>query len=83
MPKVLFRCEKGIEEAEFSCAFDILKIAGTEITIVKVKENDKDTKKYFETKHGLKILCDKFIEDMKDEIYDLIVCCGGHHNSVF
>ena len=53
-----------------------------EITIVKVKENDKDTEKYFETNHGLKILCDKFIEDIKDEIYDLIVCCGGHPNSV-
>ena len=47
-----------------------------------MKENDKDTEKYFETKHGLKILCDKFIEDIKDEIYDLIVCCGGHTNSV-
>ena len=32
-----------------------------------MKENDKDTEKYFETNHGLKILCDKFIEDIKDE----------------
>ena len=47
-----------------------------------MKENDKDTEKYFETKHWLKILYDKFIEDIKDEIYDLIVCCCGHTNSV-
>ena len=38
-----------------------------------MKENDKDTEKYFETKHGLKILCDKTIEVIKDEIYDLIL----------
>ena len=48
-----------------------------------MKENYKDIEKYFEIKHGLKILCDKFIEDIKDEIYDLIVCCGGHTNSVY
>ena len=41
-----------------------------------------DTEKFFETKHGLKIAVDKFIEDVKDEIYDLIICCGGHPNSV-
>ena len=60
----------------------MLKRTGAEITIVKVKENDKDTEKYFETKHWLKILYDKFIENIKDEIYDLIVCCCGHPNSV-
>ena len=53
----------------------MLKRTGAEITIIKVKENDKDTEKYFEIKHGLKILCDKFIKDIKDEIYGLIVCC--------
>ena len=45
-------------------------------------ENEKDTEKYFEIKHGPKISCDKFIEDVKDEIYDLIICCWGHPNSV-
>ena len=48
----------------------------------KSEIKDKDPEKYFKTKHGLKILYDKFIEDIKDDIYNLIVCCGGHPNSV-
>ena len=32
-----------------------------------MKENEEDKEKYFETKHSLKILCDKFIDDVKNE----------------
>ena len=82
MPKVLFACAKGIEESELSGPFDILKRAGAEVTLVKVKEDEKDTGKIVETKNGLKLFIDKFIEDVKNETYDMIVCCGGHPNSV-
>ncbi len=81
MPKVLFVCSKGTESAEFTCPYDILKRAGAELTIAKVKENDKDTEKYFVTAHGIKIIADHFIEEVKDNTYDMIVCPGGLPNA--
>lgn len=79
--KVLFACSKGAESAEFTCSFDILKRAGAEITIAKVKENDKDSSKTFITAQNLKIEADCFIEDAKDKEYDMIVCPGGLPNA--
>ena len=79
MSKVLFACSKGTESAEFSVPYDILKRAGADLTIAKVPENDKDTEKFFETAHGLKIISDKTIEEVKNNTYDMIVCPGGLH----
>ena len=81
MPKVLFACSKGTESAEFTVPYDILKRAGAELTIAKVKENDKDTEKFFVTAHGLKIQADHFIDEVKDNAYDMIVCPGGLPNA--
>ena len=81
MPKVLFVCSKGTESAEFTCPYDILKRAQAELTIVKVKEDDKDTEKFFVTAQGLKVLADHFIEEVKDNTYDMIVCPGGLPNA--
>ena len=81
MPKVLFACSKGTESAEFTCPYDILKRAGADLTIAKVKENEKDTEKYFVTAQGLKVLADHFIEEVKDNTYDMIVCPGGLPNA--
>ena len=79
--KVLFACSKGTESAEFTCSFDILKRAGADITVAKVKENDSDNEKYFVTAQNLKILADKFIDEVKDNTYDMIVCPGGLPNA--
>ena len=81
MSKVLFACSKGAESAEFSVPYDILKRAGADLTIAKVPENDKDTEKCFETAHGLKIMADKTIEEVKNNTYDMIVCPGGLPNA--
>ena len=81
MSKVLFACSKGTESAEFSVPYDILKRAGADLTIAKVPENDKDTEKCFETAHGLKIMADKTIEEVKNNTYDMIVCPGGLPNA--
>ena len=81
MSKVLFACSKGTESVEFSCPYDILKRAGADLTIAKVPENDKDTEKYFVTAHGLKIIADKTIEEVKNNTYDMIICPGGLPNA--
>ena len=81
MSKVLFACSKGTESAEFSVPYDILKRAGADLTIAKVPENDKDTEKYFVTAHGLKIIADKTIEEVKNNTYDMIICPGGLPNA--
>ena len=81
MPKVLFACSKGTESAEFTCSYDILKRAGADLTIAKVKVDDKDTEKYFVSAQGLKIIADHFIEEVKDNVYDMIVCPGGLPNA--
>ena len=81
MPKVLFACSKGTESVEFSGPYDILKRAGADITIAKVKENDKDNEKYFVTAQGLKIIADNFIDEVKDKEYDMIICPGGLPNA--
>ena len=81
MSKVLFACSKGSESAEFSVPYDILKRAGADLTIAKVPENAEDTANYFTTAHGLRIIADKTIEEVKDNTYDMIVCPGGLPNA--
>ena len=81
MPKVLFACSKGSESAEFTCPYDILKRAGAELTIAKVKENEQDTETFFVTAQGLKVQADHFIDEVKDNTYDMIVCPGGLPNA--
>ena len=81
MPKVLFVCSKGAESAEFSVPYDILTRAGAELTIAKVPENAEDTSNYFTTAHGLRIIADKTVEEVKDNTYDMIVCPGGLPNA--
>ena len=81
MAKVLFACSKGTESAEFTCPYDILKRAGADLTIAKVPENAQDTEKYFVTAHGLKIIADKTIDEVKDNTYDMIICPGGLPNA--
>jgi 4-methyl-5(b-hydroxyethyl)-thiazole monophosphate biosynthesis len=81
MPKVLFACSKGTESAEFTCSYDILKRAGADLTIAKVKENDRDTEKFFVTAQNLRVLADNFIDEVKDNTYDMIVCPGGLPNA--
>ena len=82
MPKVLIACANGTEDSEFACVYDVLIRAGAEITVAKVNENEKDTELSFITKYNLKVSAQKFIEDVKDEIFDMIICPGGHPNSV-
>ena len=78
---VLFAVSKGSESIEFTAPYDILKRAGAELTIAKVKENDKDTSKTFTTSHGLEIKVDAFIEEVSSKKYDMIVCPGGLPNA--
>ena len=73
MKKVLFACSKGTESAEFSCPFDILTRAGAQLTIAKVKENEKDTEKFFVTAQNIRVIAYNFIEEVKDNTYDMIV----------
>lgn len=80
MAKVLFICSKGTECGEYSAAFDCLFRAGAKLTTAKVKENEQDNEKYIETYQGMKILCDNFLEEVKDNIYDMVVFPGGIPN---
>ena len=80
MKNVLYICSRGTECGELSASLDCLFRAGAKITIAKVKENEFDTEKYFVTYQGMKILCDCFLEDVKDNLYDMVVFPGGLPN---
>ena len=78
---VLFAVSKGCESVEFAGPYDILKRAGAQLTIAKVKENDSDTSKTFTTAQGLEIKVDAFIDEVSSNKYDMIVCPGGLPNA--
>ena len=82
MPEVLFICCRGTELGEFAAPFDCLFRAGANLTTAKVKENEFDTEKYVTTFQGIKIVCDCFLEDVKDKIFDMIVFPGGLPNCI-
>ena len=61
--KVLFAISTGTETIEFSAPFDILKRAGADITIAKVKDpTNPDLSLTVTTAQGLKIQADTLIE---------------------
>ncbi|MCQ2819049.1 MAG: DJ-1/PfpI family protein [archaeon] len=82
--KILVAVSTGTESIEFSAPYDILKRAGGELTIAKVKDpNEKEKSLEFVTAQGLKIKTDKYIEDCINDTYDLIICPGGLPNAEY
>ena len=73
MKKVLFIYSKGTECGELGGSFDCLFRAGADLKLAKVKENPDDNQKYIETYQGMKILCDFFLDEVKHNIYDMVV----------
>ena len=80
MKKVLYICSKGTELGELGASLDCLFRAGADIKLAKVKENPDDNEKYVETTQKVKILCDYFLDEVKDNVYDMIVFPGGLPN---
>lgn len=82
--KVLFAISTGTETIEFSAPFDILKRAGADITIAKVKDpTNPDLSLTVTTAQGLKIQADTLIEQVTRNEYDMIVCPGGLPNAEY
>lgn len=79
---VLFAVAHGTESIEFSAPYDILKRAGAEIVIAKVKDSENDGKCLcFKTAQGLEIKADCLIENTPEHDYSMIVCPGGLPNA--
>lgn len=81
---VLFAISTGTESIEFTAPYDILKRAGANITIAKVKDpTNPELSLTVTTAQGLKIQADILIEQVTRNEYDMIVCPGGLPNAEY
>jgi len=69
--KVLVPVADGTEEIEAVCIIDVLRRAGTDVTVASVNNRQVTASR------GVKLVADKLIAECRDETYDLIVLPGG------
>ena len=70
--KVLVAIADGIEEIEAVCIIDVLRRAGSDVTVVSVGDNLQVT-----ASRGVFLVADKLIADCAGQGYDLIALPGG------
>lgn len=71
-PSVLVPIGKGTEEMEAVITIDVLRRAGAKVTVASVENSLEVT-----CSRGVKIVADKLISDVSEEVFDLIACPGG------
>ena len=72
MTKALVFLASGFEEIEALTVVDVLRRAGVDVTVAGLTPN------VTEGKHGVKIVPDKSIDDVKVEDFDAVVVPGGN-----
>ena len=72
MAKALVFLATGFEEIEALTVVDVLRRAGVEVTVAGLTPN------VTEGKHGVKVVPDKSIDDVKVEDFDAVVAPGGN-----
>jgi 4-methyl-5(b-hydroxyethyl)-thiazole monophosphate biosynthesis len=72
MVKVLVFLATGFEEIEALTVVDILRRAGVDVTVAGLTPN------VTEGKHGVKVVPDKSIDDVKVEDFDAVIAPGGN-----
>ncbi|MGD9131482.1 MAG: DJ-1/PfpI family protein [Candidatus Bathyarchaeota archaeon] len=72
MAKALVFLATGFEEIETLTVVDILRRAGVDVTVAGLTPN------VTEGKHGVKVVPDKSIDDVKVEDFDAVVVPGGN-----
>jgi 4-methyl-5(b-hydroxyethyl)-thiazole monophosphate biosynthesis len=72
MAKALVFLATGFEEIEALTVVDVLRRAGVEVTVAGLTPN------VTEGKHGVKVVPDKSIDDVKVEDFDAVVVPGGN-----
>jgi 4-methyl-5(b-hydroxyethyl)-thiazole monophosphate biosynthesis len=72
MAKALVFLASGFEEIEALTVVDILRRAGVDVTVAGLAPN------VTEGKHGVKVVPDKSIDDVKVEDFDAVVVPGGN-----
>jgi 4-methyl-5(b-hydroxyethyl)-thiazole monophosphate biosynthesis len=72
MAKALVFLATGFEEIEALTVVDVLRRAGVDVTIAGLAPN------VTEGKHGVKVVPDKSIDDVKVEDFDAVVAPGGN-----
>jgi 4-methyl-5(b-hydroxyethyl)-thiazole monophosphate biosynthesis len=72
MTKALVFLASGFEEIETLTVVDVLRRAGVDVTVAGLAPN------VTEGKHGVKVVPDKGIDDIKVEDFDAVVVPGGN-----
>ena len=72
MSKALVFLAPGFEEIEALTVVDILRRAGVDVTVAGLTPN------VTEGKHGVKVVPDKSIDDVKVEDFDAVIAPGGN-----
>jgi 4-methyl-5(b-hydroxyethyl)-thiazole monophosphate biosynthesis len=72
MAKALVFLATGFEEIEALTVVDVLRRAGVDVTVAGLTPN------VTEGKHGVKVVPDKSIDDVKVEDFDAVVAPGGN-----
>lgn len=70
--KVLVAIAEGIEEIEAVCIIDVLRRAGSDVTVASVGVSLQVT-----ASRGVVLVADELIKDCNDQAYDLIALPGG------
>jgi 4-methyl-5(b-hydroxyethyl)-thiazole monophosphate biosynthesis len=72
MAKALVFLATGFEEIETVTVVDVLRRAGVDVTVAGLTPN------VTEGKHGVKVVPDKSIDDVKVEDFDAVIAPGGN-----
>jgi len=72
MVKALVFLATGFEEIEALTVVDVLRRAGVDVTVAGLTSN------VTEGKHGVKVVPDKSIDDVKVEDFDAVIAPGGN-----
>lgn len=72
MAKALVFLATGFEEIEALTVVDVLRRAGVDVTVAGLTPN------VTEGKHGVKVVPDKSIDDVKVEDFDAVIAPGGN-----
>ncbi len=72
MAKALVFLASGFEEIEALTVVDVLRRAGVDVTVAGLTPN------VTEGKHGVKVVPDKSIDDVKVEDFDAVIAPGGN-----
>ncbi len=77
MKKCIILFSDGTEEIEALTPLDILRRAGVGCVLAKVPAGGKSDGLTAEGSHGIKVVCDRQVSEVKQDDFDMVIVPGG------